>query len=335
MKRRMLAAAIASLVLLAPAGRAQAQQAHELRVGIGFGIGFLPFFVAEAQHLFESQAQAAGAGPITVTYPRFSGSSAMQDAILSGNVDIGGYGVPALLIAWDRARNTPLQVQGIAGVTTTPLILVTNRADFRTLSDIAPSDRISMPALVSPQMYVLQLAAERAFGAGQQDRLRGQVVALPHPESVNALLSGTELTAYFSSAPFTQLLLRDPRIHAVLNSEEVFGGPASFLAIGGTRRFVEANPQLVTAIVATMDGAARFIHDHPREAAEIYLAKEPNRATDVEFIQAILRDPQTGFGAEVRGVKAYADFMARIGQLRNPPARWEDVFVPIQGRPGS
>jgi NitT/TauT family transport system substrate-binding protein len=332
MKRFMFLCAAAWLALSPPA---TAQQARELRVGIGFGIGFLPFFVAEAQHMFEQQAQAAGAGPITVTYPRFSGSAAMQDAILSGNVDIGGYGVPALLIAWDRARNTPLQVQGIAGVTTTPLVLVSNRAGFRTLQDIAPTDRISMPALVSPQMYVLQLAAERAFGAGQQDRLRNQVVALPHPESVNALLSGTEVTAYFSSAPFTQILLRDQRIHAVLNSEELFGGPATFLAIGGTRRFVEANPQLVTAIVATMDAAARFIRENPRQAAEIYLAKEPNRQTDVEFIQAILRDPQTGFGAEVRGVKAYADFMARLGQLRNPPARWEDVFVPIQGRPGS
>src|SRR5262249_43106779 len=193
MKRLMLVSAIAWLALLGSAGRGEAQQAHELRVGIGFGIGFLPFFVAEAQHLFEQQAQAAGAGPITVTYPRFSGSAAMQDAILSGNVDIGGYGVPALLIAWDRARSTPLQVQGIAGVTTTPLILVSNRAAFRTLQDIAPTDRISMPALVSPQMYVLQLAAERAFGAGQQDRLRGQVVALTHPESVHAQLSGSKV----------------------------------------------------------------------------------------------------------------------------------------------
>src|SRR5882724_3702613 len=117
MKRLMLVSAIAWLALGTAAGPAAAQQARELRVGIGFGIGFLPFFVAEAQHMFEQQAEAAGAGSITVTYPRFSGSSAMQDAILSGNVDIGGYGVPALLIAWDRARNTPLQVQGLAGVT--------------------------------------------------------------------------------------------------------------------------------------------------------------------------------------------------------------------------
>ena len=78
--------------------------ATPVRIGIGFGIGFLPTFVLEQQKLIEKHAKAAGLD-VEPTYQRFSGSGAMQDAILSGSVDLGVYGVPALLIAWDKATN--------------------------------------------------------------------------------------------------------------------------------------------------------------------------------------------------------------------------------------
>src|SRR5438477_347103 len=100
----------------------------------------------------------------------------------------------------------------------------------RTLRRIALAAAIALtatPALVSPQMYALQIAAERAFGPGQHDKLKNQVVSLPHPESVGQLTAGTtEITAYFSSAPYTQIVLRNPRIHAIMTSADAFGGKA-------------------------------------------------------------------------------------------------------------
>ena len=42
------------------------------------------------------------------------------------------------------------------------------------------------------------------------------------------------------------------------------------------------------------------------------------------------------FGPTVRGAKVYADFMARIGQLRNPPADWKEIADPVlHAAPGS
>ena len=67
------------LALASPSGPAAAQQAQELRVGIGFGIGFLPFFVAEAQHMFEQQAQATPEAP-ALTCGEVSLSYAQLDA---------------------------------------------------------------------------------------------------------------------------------------------------------------------------------------------------------------------------------------------------------------
>lgn len=321
--------AIPAALVLAIASPALAQT--PVKIGIGFGIGFLPMFVADDQKLVEKQAKAAGLD-VTASYQRFSGSSAMQDAILSGSVDMGVYGVAAMLIAWDKAKNTPQQIFGIAGVNSSPLVLVTNKPDVKTLADFAPTDKISMPALVSPQMYALQMISEKVFGPGQQDKLKPQVVALPHPESINAILSGsTEVKAYFSTPPFTQIALNSGKAHTVITSEAAFGGRSSFLVLGATKRYIDANPKMPAVMVAALKEASDFIRAEPRKAAEIYLKIEPNKVLDVDKVEAMLKAMPDDFGVAVYGVKATADFMNRIGVLKTVPASFKDVFLePIQ-----
>src|SRR5437660_12244711 len=114
--------------------------ATPVRIGIGFGIGFLPTFILEQQKLIEKHAKAAGLD-VEPTYQRFSGSGAMQDAILSGSVDLGVYGVPALLIACGKAKGTANQIFGICGVHSSPLALITNKPDAKSVTDLGPSDK--------------------------------------------------------------------------------------------------------------------------------------------------------------------------------------------------
>jgi NitT/TauT family transport system substrate-binding protein len=326
-RRRFVRTALAGALAIALATPALAQQ-HDVKIGIGFGIGFLPTFILDEMKLVEKHAKAEGLD-IKASYPRFSGSAAMQDAVLSGSVDVGVYGVQAMLIAWEKAKGTPQQIIGIAGVTTLPLVLVTNQADVKTIKDFKPSDRIAMPALVSPQMYALQMAVQKIYGPDQYDKLKPLVVALPHPEALNQLLSGkTEVTAYFSSAPFTQIALKDSRIHTVLTSTEAFGGKASFLVAGATRKALDADPKLATVITNALAEAHSVIKNDPRKAAEIYLKVEPSKTLDTAQVEAILRELKDDFDVSVHGVGTSAKFMAQIGQLKSPPASWKDVFAP-------
>jgi ABC-type nitrate/sulfonate/bicarbonate transport system substrate-binding protein len=303
--------------------------ATPLRIGIGFGVGFLPTFILGQQKLIEKHAKAAGLD-IEPTYQRFSGSGAMQDAILSGSVDLGVYGVPALLIAWDKAKGTANQIFGICGVNSSPLVLVTNKPDAKSLKDLGPGDKISMPAIVSPQMYVLQILSEKTFGEGQKDKLKTQVVALPHPESIGAILSGiSEVKAYFSTPPFTQIALDSGKAHKLASSEDAFGGRSSFLVLGGTKKWIDANPKLIPVLVAAFQEAADYIRKDPKGAAEIYLKVEPSKMLDEAKVEAMLKSMPDDFGTEVHAVKAYADFMGRTGGLKNVPASWSDVFPAI------
>ena len=326
--RRSVVALAAAVVLLGAPASAQ----QEIRIGIGFGIGFLPTFILDEQKLVEKHAKAAGVD-VKASYPRFSGSAAMQDAVLSGSVEVGVYGVQAMLIAREKAKGTANEISGIAGVTTLPLVLVTSRSGIKSVADFKPEDRIAMPALVSPQMYALQMAEEKAFGAGQHDKLKPQVVGLPHPDALNALLSGAaEVTAYFSSAPFTQIALKSSKISKVLSSADVYGGKASFLVAGATRRTLDANPKLAEVLIKALEEADQLIVKEPKRAAAIYLKVEPSKSLDAAAIEAILVDLKADFSTEVHGVGRNAEFMGRIGQLKAPPASWKDVVVPaLQG----
>lgn len=303
--------------------------AEQVRIGVGYGLAFLPIYICQDQKLVEKYAKAAHLD-VSVNYPRFAGAGPVQDALASGALDIGPFGVAPLLTAWDEANNekeTRRQIFAVAGMTSLPLALLTNRPGARSIGDLRPSDRIGMPTTSAPQMYVLQMQAEKIFGDYQ--RFKDQVTALSPTDALTALIGGTgAATAYFASPPYTQIALKDPHVHQILGSEDAIGGKASFLILGATHAYIEAHPKIPQILDQAMDEAARIIHDDPQRAARIYLAHEPSKALDAADIGAVLTANKDEFGSAVEGIQAFADFMGRHGELKTPPQSWKDIVAP-------
>ena len=317
----LLSAAALTISAVAPV-----RAADPVRIGIGYGLAFLPAYICEDQKLVEKHAKALRAD-VKVSYPRFVGAGPMQEALLARSVDMAPFGVAPLLAAWQNGKGTSHQVLAASGMTTLPLALLGNRPQLRTLADLRAADRIAVPTLTSPQMYFLEMQSEKTFGA--YDRLRGDIVALPPSDAAAPLIAGTEdIAAYFSSAPFTEIALKDPKIHRMLSSEDVIGGKASLLLMAATKAYIETHANIVEAIAKAMDEAARLIHDDPNRAARIYLAHEPSRALDAATIAAVLKDHKDEFGSVVHGIEAFAAFMARHDELKAPPKSWQDVVAP-------
>jgi NitT/TauT family transport system substrate-binding protein len=311
-------------VLCATAAPMRAQD--QVKIGIGFGLAFLPVYICEDLKLVEKRAKELHLD-VKASYQRFVGSGPMQDAIAAGAIDMGPYGTAPLLAAWDKAKDSPQQILAVSGITTMPLTLVSNRPNVATIADFQPTDRIAMPSLTAPQMYLLQMQSEKTFKA--YDKLHDQVVAMPPSEAVTALVDGSGLaTAYFGSPPYTQLALREAKVHRVLGSADVVNGKASFLIMGATRAYIEAHPQMPDAIDKAMDDAARIIRSDPRRAAQIYLTHEPSMSLSGPLIEAVLREIKDEFGSAVFGVQAFADFMGRHGELKTPPKSWKDIVAP-------
>jgi NitT/TauT family transport system substrate-binding protein len=314
----------ASAVLCATAAPARAQD--QVKIGLGFGLAFLPLYICQDLKLVEKRAKELHLD-VKASYQRFVGAGPMQDAIASGTIDMGPYGTAPLLAAWDKAKGTRAQILAVSGITTMPLTLLSNRPKVATIADFQPTDRIAMPSLTAPQMYLLEMQSEKVFKT--YDKLQDQVVAMSPAEAVTALVDGSGLvTAYFASPPFTQLTLRDAKVHRVLGSADVLDGKVSFLIMGATRAYIEAHPQMPEAIDKAMDDAARIIRSDPRRAAQIYLTHEPSMSLSGGTVEAVLRDIKDEFGSAVYGVQAFADFMARHGELKTPPKSWKDIVAP-------
>jgi NitT/TauT family transport system substrate-binding protein len=297
-----------------------------VRIGLGFGLAFLPAYICEDLKLVEKHGKESHL-ELRVSYQRFLGAGSLQEALASGAIDLAPFGAAPLLAAWEKAKDTPRQIFAVSGLTTLPPVLLTNRSDIRSLADFRSADRIAVPARSAPQFYLLQMQSEKVFG--QYDKLRAQIVVLSHAEAVNDLVGAKDsVTGYFSSAPYTEIALADGRVHKILSASDVIDGKASFLILGASKGYIASHPKVPEAIAKAIDEAARIIRDDPHRAAEIYLMHEPSRTIDAAALAGVLSGLRDEFGSAVRGIGAFADFMGRHGELKSPPASWKEIVAP-------
>jgi NitT/TauT family transport system substrate-binding protein len=323
--------AIAALLL---AGVARAEMS-EIHVAQQYGISYLPLMVIEDQKLIEKHAKEAGID-VKVDWSKFAGGNVMNDALLSNSLQFASGGVAPMVTMWARTRGN-LDVRAVAAINSMPLFLNTRNPGVKTIKDFTEKDKIALPAVkVSIQAVTLQMAAEQAFGAGQQNRLDALTVSMAHPDGQAALLSNaSEVTAHFSSPPFQYQQLAKPGIHTVLNSYDVLGGPTTFNLVWTTAKFHDENPKLYAAFVKALDEATAMINRDKRAAAETYIRVAKSKDT-LENILAMLNDPQIVYTTTPQNVMKYVDFMAKIGSIKVRPDTWKDLFFPnAQSLPGS
>ncbi|HEX2012564.1 MAG TPA: ABC transporter substrate-binding protein, partial [Roseateles sp.] len=214
------------LAALALSGAARAE--GQIRIAEQFGIVYLLLNIAQDQKLIEKQGKTQGLD-IKVENVKLSGGAAVNDALLSGSIDVAGAGVGPLLTLWDRTYGRQ-NVRGIASLGNFPYYLTSNNPAVKTIADFTDKDRIALPAVgVSVQSRVLQLASAKLWGDANYNKLDKIQVAVPHPEATAAIIKGgTEITGHFGNPPFQeQELAGNPNAHIVLSSYEVLGGPAS------------------------------------------------------------------------------------------------------------
>ena len=315
-----------AVALFAVAALARAEMS-EINVAQQYGNSYLPLMIIEDQKLIEKHAKAAGVD-VKVGWAKFAGGNVMNDALLSNSLQFASGGVGPLVTIWARTRGN-LDVKAVSAINSMPLYLNTRNPAVKTIKDFTEKDKIALPAVkVSIQAVTLQMAAEQAFGEGQQNKLDPLTVTMSHPDGQTALLSGaSEVTAHFSSPPFQYQQLKTPGIRTVLNSYDVLGGPATFNVVWTTSKFRTENPKLYDAFVKALDEATAIINRDKKAAAETYLrlAKGKDSVAD---ILAMLNDPAIVYTTTPQNVMKYVDFMAKVGAIKAKPDSWKDLFFP-------
>jgi NitT/TauT family transport system substrate-binding protein len=160
---------------------------------------------------------------------------------------------------------------------------------------------------------------------------------MTHADALIALLSGgNQINAHFTSPPFHQREIKDPRVRTVLNTDDVMGGTTTFTMLSTTARFRDENPGAYAAVLAALEEANELIRSDPRAAAEILFAAESAAGFSVDELVEVLADPDIRFTTTPENTQKYAEFMQSIGSIENRPASWRELFFPeIHGTPGS
>ncbi|MEJ5041873.1 ABC transporter substrate-binding protein [Pseudomonas sp. B21-036] len=312
---------------------ATAQAEGEIRIAEQFGIVYLLLNVVRDQHLIEKHGKAQGID-IKVDWTQLSGGAAINDALLSGSVDIAGAGVGPLLTIWDRTYGRQ-NVKAVASLGNFPYYLVSSNPNVKTIADFTEKDRIALPAVgVSVQSRFLQYAAAQQWGDKDYARLDKYTLAVPHPDATAALLAGgTELNAHFSNPPFQDQALANKNVHVVLDTYDLLG-PNSPTVLFATEKFRNDNPKTYQAFVDALAEAADFAQHDKGAAADTYI-RVTKAKIDREALLKIIDNPQYEFSVTPKNTYKLADFMYRIGAIKHKPESWKDYFFqdakPLQG----
>jgi ABC-type nitrate/sulfonate/bicarbonate transport system substrate-binding protein len=306
-----------------------AAQVPEIRLAKQFSMGYLQLNVMEHQQLIEKHAKALGIPEVKVIWQTFNGPAAINDALLSGTIDIGSGGVPGLLVVWSKSKGTPQEIRGISALSSQPVLLNTRDPSIGTIKDFKPSDRIAVPAVkVSIQAILLQMEAAKVFGEKEFTKLDTQTVSMTPPDATVALLGGkSEIIAVFSVPPFQQQQLEQPGIHTVLNSFDIMGGSSSFTVAWTTAKFRDRNPILYKALIAALKEATDIINKDKAAAGQLWIEDSKSKLTP-EMVGKIVDGPQVRWTLTPEHTMKFADFMAEVGTLKNKATSWKDYFFP-------
>ena len=296
-----------------------------VRIAKQYGISYLPLIIMQEEKLMEAEGKSRGLDLVS-EFLTISNGGSINDALISGNLDFASGGVGPMLTIWGKTR-TNLKVKGVAALNAMPIWLNTSNPKVKTIKDFSGGDRIALPAVkITIQAIVLEMAAADAFGPANFDKLDPLTVSLGHPDAFVAMMNfRSEINSHFTSAPFQYEELEDSRIHRVLNSYDVLGGPHTFNTVWATTKFHDANPKVYETFLAALDRAQKMIVADPAKAAELYIRNEKSKIPAAKLI-ALIKLPENEWTMVPKRVMRFANFMNQTGAVSTRPESWKDLF---------
>ena len=302
--------------------------AAEIRLAEQFSMGYLQFNVMKRDKLVEKYATQRGLKDFKVSWQRFNGPVAMNEALLSNSTDIVSGGVPGLITLWDKTQGTSFEVKGICALSSQPFLLNTANPDIKSIRDFTERDRIAVPSIkVSVQAVLLQMAAAEAFGEANYARLDPLTVSMSPPDATIALLSGAGgVASAFSVPPFQFQQLEKANIHTVLTSFDVLG-PHTFTVAWTSARFRKENPELYAAFLDAVKEATAIIVADPKATAQSWIDDSGSRLP-LEMVTKVVMGPNVEWTMTPAATMKFAKFMHKVGTIKHEPTSWKDLFFP-------
>lgn len=286
----------------------QPSSPQKLVIADQFGLAYAPIEILKGTEILDEELAKAGLETTTIEFKTLGNTAAIREAMVSGDLDIGFVAIPPFLIGKDNGMDWRI----IAGVSESPMALVTKDPELTSLSQLTPEHRIMLPQPGSVQHILLSMAAEKDLNDSKA--FDNQLIAMAHPDAMTAMLSGPKTQLHFTSPPYLDQELALEGFHPLVDAETIMGGPFTFI-VGICPQRVYDDTRLYNAFESALLRAVTFMNTQPREAAEILSASYDYSTAELDLY---LSNGQLRFDSEVRGLDTFYEFMYRTGMIKSP-----------------
>ncbi|MGL5437558.1 MAG: ABC transporter substrate-binding protein [Lachnospiraceae bacterium] len=308
--RKLLLAACLAGVLLTPAGCGKKQQ-DSISIAQQFGVAYAPLQIMKEKRFLEEKLPG-----VQIDWKQFGGPTAIREGMLNGEIDFGFMGVAPVLVGIDNG----MEWRYAAGLSSNEVAIVTSREDMKSLKDVTDQDRIAILSPACTQHVLLCMLAEEQLGDARV--LDNRLVSMSHPDSVNALLSGTEITAHVSTPPYiSQEVAGGGTIMAT--GEEIMGEPFTFITCVAMEEFYEQNNDYYDVFLEALEESVNYINENRGEAVRLLA---PVYGISEEELDAQMGYNGTIYSMELNGIEIFSRRMYEMGFIKKDRPMDELVF---------
>lgn len=315
MKKRILAIILATVMALSIVGCTDQASIDNndysdvtIRLAQQYGMQYAPVYVMQKLGLLEELLPG-----VKLEWNKFGGGSAMNEALISNQLDVAFMGIPPVLIAIDKG----VEYRIACGISVPPAELIVHpESGINSLKDIKPEHKIAVPGIGSIQHIMLSIAAKDMLG--NANAFDNNLTTMANPDAYTALTSGTDIVGHFASMPYIDLEIKDG-MKSILTADEI-GGGASIVAVT-TKDFAE-NKEAYDAFMTALGQAIELINKGDKEAIQIIADTEK---ITVDAAKTYVKWPGTKYTMDLYKVDELAEFMSEAGYLKNEYKGFENV----------
>lgn len=278
--RLILATALGFVVFLSinGCGRQSNDGKTIARVTIGYPVLRIavPVFVAKERGFFEKQG-------LNVELKRYDTAQPMMDALVSGNLDVGGYcALPITFGAMGRSKSQLVFLTAMMEDDQHPIsmLIVKKDSGIKSIKDLA-GKRIG---ILPTRAYEVWL--QTVLTANGVDPTTVIIQQIAPPLQADALGSGSVQALFTNDPASTAAIVKG---HGVLITNTALVpaatgmNPFYFGSFNVTKKFADENKETVKKLSLALDEAIAFIRSNPqetREAMKKYLPAEQGGLVD-------------------------------------------------------
>lgn len=302
---------ICLILLTLPAGCAARTKEKRIVIACQFGTAYAPVEIMKAHGLLEKRLPG-----VTVEYKQLGGPAPIREGMLGGEITFGFMGISPVLIGIDNG----MPWKYVSGLSANRVALMTSRSDVQTLNDLTAEDRIAILSPGCTQHVLLSLLAKEQLGSA--DALDAQTVSMTHPDALNALVSGTEITVHVATPPYIEEELAQG-MYLMTDGEEIMGEPFTFISCVAMNQVYEEDRETYTLFLEALNEAVDYVNTHTEEACE-ELAEVYGISAQELYEQMTYRG--TIYSTSLTGIEAMRDAMQECGFIREAKPMSELVF---------